>query len=140
MITEELDKKLCRDFPRIFVERKLSPMQSAMARGFECGDGWYDIIHDLCTRIQEHCDKNPNVEQVQARQVKEKFGGLRFYVKGGDKSVVKMIMDTENESYRTCEKCGSKVRVSCNVTANGWISSLCQKCSNPQECFIRGYN
>lgn len=53
-----------------------------MSRGFECDDGWFDIIDVLCERIQFLIDHNDR-PQVVAQQVKEKFGTLRFCGFGG---------------------------------------------------------
>jgi hypothetical protein len=44
-----------------------------MGFGFECGDGWFDLVYDCFIRISE-----ANCETVIV-QVKEKFGGLRVY-------------------------------------------------------------
>lgn len=63
--------------------------------------------------------------QVVATQVKEKFGGLRFYIYGGDEYVYNIITMAENMSYYTCEYCGSTK----NVTTEGrWLLTLCKKC------------
>jgi hypothetical protein len=70
-----------------------------MGWGFECNDGWYDIIDSMCLACTElystgisidPADRDPNdgnaFFQVNppkfiATQVKEKFGVLRFYYK-----------------------------------------------------------
>lgn len=41
-----------------------------------------------------------------ASQVKEKFGGLRFYVNGATEKHWNYITFAESMSYRTCEVCG----------------------------------
>jgi len=122
----ELDEKLCKDFPKIFVQRDLSPQETAMCWGFECGDGWYDLIYQLCEDIQDHCDENPNEPQVEAVQVKEKYGSLRFYVNAADDHVYSLIDKAEEDSYDICEDCGSKEDVA--QTIGGWTRSLCDKC------------
>jgi hypothetical protein len=69
--------KLWEKYPIIFSGRYLSLQESLIPFGFECGDGWYDLIHDLCEEITTLIgDKDIT---VTAEQVKEKFGGLRFY-------------------------------------------------------------
>ena len=40
-------------------------------------------------------------------QVKEKFGGLRFYINATPEQY-KVIMKAEAESFKTCENCGKK--------------------------------
>ena len=52
----ELDEKLCKDHPKIFANRNGDMQTTAMCWGFECGDGWYDIINNLCHLIQGHID------------------------------------------------------------------------------------
>jgi hypothetical protein len=81
-----LDDYLCNKYPKIFVERKLSPKESCMGRGFEHENGWFPLIDSLCHHIQEHIDNHnkyrkdePPMDQMVFLQVKEKFGGLRIY-------------------------------------------------------------
>lgn len=123
---EELDKKLVEKYPKIFRDRYADMKTTCMCWGFECGEGWYQIIDELCEKIQNHIDTN-GAPQVVAVQVKEKFGGLRFYIDGGDKHVYELIHEAENKSYETCETCGSTENV--KQTRGGWILTLCEKCS-----------
>jgi hypothetical protein len=53
---EELDQKLCEKYPKIFVNRDKSMQETAMCWGFSHGDGWYNIINQLCANIQHHID------------------------------------------------------------------------------------
>ena len=53
---KELDEKLCKDHPKIFANRNGDMQTTAMCWGFECGDGWYDIINNLGHLIQGHID------------------------------------------------------------------------------------
>lgn len=122
---KELDEKLVNQYPKIFSERFGDLTTTAMYWGFECGDGWYDIINNLCSKIQNYLDSNPDIPQVVARQVKEKFGGLRFYIEGGDDKVNQFIYEAEELSYNTCEHCGSTDNV--KLTKNGWITALCKE-------------
>ena len=74
----ELQKKLYEKYPKIFRQKKLSMKETCMCWGIEAGDGWYDLIDQLCAQLQFNTDKN-RYPQVEATQVKSKFGGLRFY-------------------------------------------------------------
>jgi hypothetical protein len=136
---QELDEKLCRDYPKIFANRNGDMTTTAMCWGFECSDGWYNIINALCHNIQEHIDwkistrerllkNNPHnikvpdgVEQVVAVQVKEKFGTLRFYTDGGDDYTHGLISMAESMSAVTCEKCGAPGK----RRGRGWIYTAC---------------
>ena len=72
---------------------------------------------------QQFEDVPDRVEYVIAEQVKEKFGTLRFYYRGGDATVDGMVRMAEAMSAFTCEKCGAPAK-----TANhgGWIGTLCE--------------
>lgn len=128
---EELDKELCEKYPDIFRDRHVSVIESPMGFGFDCGDGWFDLIDTLCKRMQNHIDwerKHPKphdekIEQVVAAQVKEKFGGLRFYYDGGDDIIYGMVKMAEEMSYNICEECGNKGR----LRTNGWIRTRCDE-------------
>lgn len=138
-MNEKLDKELCERFPKLFVNRYADMKTTAMCWGFECGDGWYDILSALCGNIQDHIDwrnsqrerllkNNPHnhripeeVEQVVVDQVKEKFGTLRFYYHGGDENIDGMVRMAESMSSVTCEECGKPGYQS----SGGWIVTLC---------------
>lgn len=122
---KELDAKLCEKYPEIFRNRHASITQW----GFECGDGWFDLIDTLCRNIQHHIDWNnkyprgdaEKVEQVVAAQVKEKFGGLRFYYDGGNERIQGMVNMAESMSYHICEECGEKGK----ARGRSWVRTLC---------------
>lgn len=140
---KELDEKLCAAYPLIFKNRFGDMKETLMCWGFECGDGWYNIIDRLCANIQGHIDwsikqkawaikwnaEHPDDQrtvkepcpQVVAVQIKEKFGTLRFYVDGGDEVVQGMIRMAESMSGVTCEECGNPGR----SRNGGWIRTLC---------------
>ena len=67
----------------------------------------------------------PHIHFPRITQVKEKFGGLRFYYDGGDNVISGMVSLTESLSYRTCETCGSTKDVG---QTKGWITTICKKC------------
>ena len=86
----ELDKALCEKYPKMFVNRHADMKTTAMCWGFECGDGWYNILDTLCEALTNSYTTcidfgNGQIEdagdppQVIVTQVKEKFGTLRFY-------------------------------------------------------------
>jgi hypothetical protein len=57
-------------------------------------------------------------------QVKEKYGGLRFYVDGVTDAMYELIEQAERLSYHTCEACGKSGK----TRGTGWIVTLCDKC------------
>lgn len=72
---------------------------------------------------QQFEDVPERVEYVVAEQVKEKFGTLRFYYRGGDATVDGMVRMAEAMSAVVCEKCSAPAK-----TANhdGWVGTLCE--------------
>ena len=61
------------------------------------------------------------VPYVVIDQIKEKFGGLRFYYHGGDEQIHGMVRMAELWAGRSCEKCGNKGA----RRQGGWIRTLC---------------
>jgi len=95
--------------------------------------GWQRIIEHGCAQIQEYCDEHPEVEQVVAQQVKEKFGSLRFYATGGDANTRIFIGVMEDLCDVTCEFCGAPGTAS--NAATGWIKTTCPKHANTWRKF-----
>jgi hypothetical protein len=53
---QELDKLLCEKYPKMMVNRNKTMMETCMCWGFECGDGWFNILDQLMGNIQHHID------------------------------------------------------------------------------------
>ena len=112
-------KKMEETFPKMF---------SQPYGGFCVDEGWWPVLTNLCANIQHYLDwinKNhdahPVVEQVVVAQIKEKFGGLRFYYDGGDDRVYGMVRMAEAWAGNTCETCGAPGK----SREGGWIKTLC---------------
>ena len=125
----KLQKKLYKKYPKIFIQKNLTIQESCMPCGINCDDGWYKIIDELCSAIQKYIDKN-NVRQVEAVQVKEKFGLLCFYTNYGDEKIWKIINSSEEKSDNTCELCGSTKEIG---KTEGYILTLCRKCAEKNK-------
>ena len=52
----ELDKLLCEKYPKMMVNRDKPMQETCMCWGFECGDGWFNILDQLMGNIQHHID------------------------------------------------------------------------------------
>jgi hypothetical protein len=124
---QELVDKLQKDFPQIFQDLYGDMRVTCMAWGVATGDGWYELIYKLCDDIMK-IGPGPD---FKAAQIKEKFGGLRFYTEGHpqdeekSKAIHKLIGQAENDSYTVCENCGSNE----DITVEGaWIQTLCKYC------------
>lgn len=62
---------------------------------------------------------------IRIDQIKEKFGGLRFYYSGGDDAIHGMVSLAESLSYKICEGCGSTKDIG---YTKGWITTMCKEC------------
>ena len=125
----ELEKKLYDEFPTLYPSR-VNPFNAEKCYnpfegfGFECGDGWFNTIYDLSKKIVSLEEGN----NVKVTQVKEKFGGLRFYINSLPSEIFDSVHDIickyEEKSYTVCEQCGAegKTRGGC------WITTLCDEC------------
>lgn len=58
-------------------------------------------------------------------QIKEKFGGLRFYTGSVTDAQMQRIVNAENESFKTCQDCGNTASARHKGT---WIITLCEIC------------
>lgn len=132
-MSPEKEKVLCQKYPKIFKSHQDSKQPIDMW-GLECNDGWFTLIDTLCGKIQSHIDwRSKSVQdveqleelQVTAEQVKEKFGGLRFYVLGGDDVTSAFISFAETMSYKICETCGQPGK---QQGDRGWIHTACDPC------------
>lgn len=166
---EDLDTKLCADFPEIFRDRHKPMTETAMWWGFACGDGWYPLINTLCFLLmsdvrtlrravditrqelakpeRDHAYFTPErLAELEAKlaeaeaslpiasQVKEKFGGLRFYVDGGTDKHHAYITFAEAMSYTICEECGATKNV---YQTTGWVHTTCVPCAKQRNMLDR---
>lgn len=130
---EEYDafaKRMEETYPKIF-ESKYG--------GFAVGPGWWPILESLCANIQSHIDwkekQNNSVPQVVVEQIKEKFGGLRFYYQGGDEKIEGMVRMAESWADHSCEECGAPGE----RRSGGWIKTLCNRHEEERQERYRQY-
>jgi len=92
--------------------------------GFSCPEGWLDIVWRLSEQLEPL--------GIQCDQVKEKFGGLRFYLLDAlsphdvqDRAQA-LIREAEAEADRTCEICGKQPAKLGNWKAH-YVRTLCEE-------------
>lgn len=102
---QALDDLLCQRYPEIFIDRHADKTETGMCWGFCCDDGWFELIDSLCAAISIHVNAGTS-PPVVARQVKEKFGRLRFHFCGGNDEIRRLARLAEDLSETTCENCG----------------------------------
>ena len=129
-MTKEKEDYLFNTFPNLFPDgREADVKRSLMSFGFP-GDGWYNIIKDLCEKITATGVK------VEVVQVKEKFGTLRYYIdfaEGTSQVDIRRVFDLigaiEDLSETTCEHCGAPG----TLKTDGWWRTLCDACEIAQK-------
>jgi hypothetical protein len=121
-MTQELDEQLFNDFDFFHPDRH--PRHGLMCFGFECGDGWYNLIRKLCEDLKKMIPKQKDYQEqsdFEVVQVKEKFGGLRFYTNWATEEMFERIEKAERDSYKICEVCGN----SGSLRKGAWLRTLC---------------
>lgn len=126
-MSPDFDKRLCSEFPNLYIDRHASVRVSCMAWGFGCRDGWYDLIYKLSEKLEKAITRVPKLRRAdyRASQVKEKFGTLRFYMSCETPSMTKAIQAAEKESETACERCGQQGKLR---RRGGWYSTECNSC------------
>ena len=111
---DEFVEKLEKDFPAMFAQPY---------GGVAVCPGWWTIVRQLCVAIDYYLDCHKDVPQVTVAQIKEKFGGLRFYYDGGDDYIAGLVTMAESWASRACEECGKPG----HQRDGGWIRTLCDE-------------
>ena len=102
---------------------KQKPQEPYELFGIECGKGWNKLIIPILDYIDLY--NSGHDDKIEILQIKEKFGGLRIYTSFSTPELDQLIDDAEEQSFKTCEYCGSTENVS---QTTGWIKTLCSKC------------
>jgi hypothetical protein len=125
---DEFAKRMEETYPAMFGGRY---------GGFSIGPGWWPIVESLCANIQHHLQwKNRDsqlVPPVVVEQIKEKFGGLRFYYQGGDDTITGMVRMAESWAGHSCEECGAPGQ----QRSGGWIRTLCDHHEEQRQAAIK---
>jgi ribosomal protein L37E len=124
-MNQELVKKFQDRFEWV---PKLNPLYNKkmiVPMYIDCDEGWFDLIWKLCEDIDEIV-KREGWTDFSVDQIKEKFGGLRFYINGANKEIFDLINEAEAKSFNICERCGKK---GVAYVSYGWVKTLCSKCA-----------
>jgi len=123
----ELEQKLVERWPSWFNVTG-NQRETRMADGFPHGNGWFNIVWKLCEDLEPFVAEAEKAtgRPFEVLQVKEKIGGLRFYVSHRTDAILQRIEAAQLESFRTCEVCGKpwKLRDDCIRTVCDEHASL----------------
>ena len=129
-MTEKNQGELIKKYPTLFNYLNNKGPIIPIQFGIECGDGWYMLLDTLMADIVNHLKYNKDVQPVNISQIKEKYGGLRFYYDGGNEYIRGAVSMAESLSYHICEKCGTTINVG---QTKGWIYTICKSCYSNDE-------
>lgn len=140
---EDLEKQLYELGPILYQEKDLPMNQTCMCWGFECPDSWFNILKDLTIELENINNKYKGKYECVARQVKSKYGSLRFYyylnilIKNPTEDEVKLATELDNKCQAIIDKAEvatTQICCSCGKQATkvskGWISFYCDDCFN----------
>jgi len=91
-----------------------------MPNEFNCGDGWYSLVYNMCKEIKA---SNPPAT-FYITHIGERNGGLNVYTKNGVMRTRVIIDEFNTTSIEICDGCG-----------NDRDLEMCNKCTIPViEC------
>lgn len=118
----ELENEIIQIAPYMFKYNGWNDIQqSLLSFGFECNNGWFELIKKLVTDIKNLDTK----QQVKVTQVKEKFGTLSFYIDWGTDEIYNLIHKADKDSATICETCGNQSELR---SVGYWIYNFCDSC------------
>lgn len=117
-MTDDLLPLLRRRYPEMFSGEHM--------REIACYPGWLELLDELCRSLTNYLNENPDVPPVMVRQIKEKFGGLRFYYEGGDGRCRAAVDNAQEASLSVCEVCGMPGQ----LVGTRWVSVRCDEHTN----------
>lgn len=102
-MNEELTQKLRDEFPVLFGPNEWG-CEFLRGFGFECNDGWYELIREFSLAVNEL--QNPE-KPVVALIVKEKFGALEIQgLSNMNDALYEVKRKIYAKSLKTCDICG----------------------------------
>jgi Zn finger protein HypA/HybF involved in hydrogenase expression len=126
---KEKEQALYDKYPDFFCQRNLSPQETCMCWGIAIGNGWYDIIDNMCNKLMQYQRSVPKLKRIEATQVKEKFGTLRVYTNINDDAIDAIIEEAERASCITCETCGKPG----HMNKGPWLRVQCDTCESARK-------
>jgi hypothetical protein len=109
----------------------LARIPDGWGRWISCGRGWYPLIVELDEQLRVL------FPTYAVHQVKEKFGGLRYYWDAEEdvgnparmKLAEKLVCATESRAAVTCELCGASGRLHRTPAPFHRYQTLCPTCA-----------
>lgn len=97
--------------------------------------GWRKAFGlQMCEEIKQELKRHKGaLKRYRITQIKEKFGGLRWYDNYSTEKIWKEIIPKYTQlSYKTCIHCGKPAK----YISKGWISPYCEDCAKQKEKYV----
>jgi hypothetical protein len=125
-MSPERTRLLYERYPALFRARREPPTAALLRFGFECGDGWFELVDRLCADLMALC-RTHEIEVPVVSQVKEKLGELRVYLHGPVHPMLdERIAQAERASLAICERCAAAGRLGERI---GYWCVRCERCA-----------
>lgn len=115
-----LEQIILSEFSHFFIYSEAEKLLPFPMFGFEISSGWFPILYEACKKLDELHHRTGVT--IQITQVKEKFGGLRLYLRGPEEAY-DIEQEAEEKSLSTCDICGRPGKKRNSV----WIITRCDK-------------
>jgi len=124
-MNSENTKKLLTAYPLLY--------RNLREWGFECGDGWFDLVWQLSAEIElaahlegipENSDSWPSVGVL-----KNKFGDLRVqFTAPVSDNIHGLVEKARDKSVEICELCAAPCKSEPKSELIQWVEPLCESC------------
>jgi hypothetical protein len=142
---KEFDDYLVKRYPQLFRERHAHPSTTQMNWGFQCGDGWFNIINALCESIENHIKQiklsnefnKKQLDLAAENKMDQMFEWMRIAYEKGQlkiKEVPDVVVDGVKEKMGqlrfSVKGADDEVRGMISM-ASTICSTVCEECGKP---------
>ena len=107
---KKLERGIISTCPSLYKGIHLPPEKCYMHKGFECGNGWHEILQETSNELEIFLKTLPKKERRSnyAMHVISKNGCLRIYMSLINETIEKILSKLVSKSLIVCEVCGEE--------------------------------
>jgi formylmethanofuran dehydrogenase subunit E len=144
---KEFDDYLVKRYPQLFRERNGNPSTTSMNWGFQCQDGWFNLINQLCLSIENHIKSmehnnifiQKQLDLAAANKMDEMFEIMRTQYEKGELKIKKIPDVIVNEVKEKMGQLSFSVKGADDEIhgmirmATSMSSKICEECGKPGQ-------